>query len=49
MRGKPIYYELKSDPNDRNYGQDYFDDNGALYLRLTLYRTIRYFIVDFLT
>jgi len=49
MRQKPIYYELKSKPNDRKYGQDYFDDNGDFYLRLTLYRTIGYFVVDFLT
>lgn len=30
MREKTIYYELKSDPNGMNYGQDYFDDNGDI-------------------
>ena len=49
MREKPIYCELKSDPNDRNYEQDYFDGNGDLYLLLTLYCPICYFNVDFLT
>jgi hypothetical protein len=49
MRAKPIYYELQSDPNDRYYEQDYFDDNGDLYIRLTLHRTTSYFTVDFLT